>query len=94
MSNEQYEGRRGRQPGAGAGERVIGSLTWQVEQMEPGEILLKAETGESTHRTCRRALVTVTEPEPEREYALSLWHALHHTGTGEGMRLYRIERVK
>jgi hypothetical protein len=26
-------------------------------------------------------------------YALA-WHALHHTGTGAGMRLYRIERLK
>lgn len=80
MSNEQYEIRWGRPlgsgGGAGAGELVAGSRTWQVEQLECGEFLQKPDTNESARRSCLRAITTVTEREPAREYDVSLSHHL------------------
>uniref|UniRef100_A0A1I9YQN4 Uncharacterized protein n=1 Tax=Paraburkholderia sprentiae WSM5005 TaxID=754502 RepID=A0A1I9YQN4_9BURK len=54
------------------------------------------------HRPASRAgrLVTgsltwlVDQLRPSREYDLDLWLALHHSGTGESIRLYRIRRVQ
>jgi hypothetical protein len=45
-------------------------------------------------KRCLRAIDIVVKRQPCRKYDLELWLALHHRGTGESMRLYRIKRLR
>ncbi|RDJ99337.1 hypothetical protein DLM46_29360 [Paraburkholderia lacunae] len=97
-NSQTNEVRRGRLPdsgdGAGAGEFVTGSLTWQLEQLQRGEFVLKPNAGESMHRSSLRAVSVVTHKHQVRECDLSLWYAVHHSGKGETLRMYKLMRVK
>ncbi|CAE6865639.1 hypothetical protein R75461_08259 [Paraburkholderia nemoris] len=86
MSDEQDD--------AHARDFVIGSLAWQIGQLEPGEFLFRPEANKSTRRICQRAIAIVTGREPAREYELRLWHAFRHAHAAEDTRVYRIKRVK
>jgi hypothetical protein len=44
--------------------------------------------------TSLRAIANVIKRHPDREYDVGLWLAMHHSGTGESMRLYRINRIR
>jgi hypothetical protein len=81
-------------PTTRAGELVAGSLTWQIEQLEPGDALFKPGSHETVRRTSLRAIANVIKRHPDREYDVDLWLAMHHSGTGESMRLYRINRIR
>lgn len=85
---------RGRRPADHARELVVGSLTWQIGQLGVGESLVKAHANETLRRTCLRAIANVVKRKPCRKYDMDLWLALHHTGTGESMRLYKIYRIR
>jgi len=86
--------RRLRRPAAHARALTVGSLSWQVEQLHVGESLLKSSETETLRRMCLRAIANVVRRQPCRKYDLDLWLALHHTGTGESMRLYKIHRIR
>ncbi|CAH2895886.1 MAG: unnamed protein product [uncultured Paraburkholderia sp.] len=81
------------QPGH-TGELVAGSLTWQIEQLALGEALYKSGGNETARRNSQRAIANVISRHSERECDLDLWLALHHSSTGEGVRLYRTRRVR
>lgn len=83
----------GNQLAGRAGGFVTGSLAWQVDRLGVGESLLKAGGTETHRRVCLRAIANVMKRQPSRKYDLDLWFALHHSGTGESVRLYRIRRV-
>ncbi|MFM0292578.1 MULTISPECIES: hypothetical protein [Paraburkholderia] len=86
--------RRSRASGTRSGELVAGSLAWQIEQLGSGEVLFKPGPNETARRTGLRAIAKVIKRHPGREYDLDLWLALHHSGTGESIRLYRINRIR
>src|SRR5579864_7572687 len=74
---------------------TIRCLTREVGREGEGECHAEMHAGRnraSTHRSCLRAIVTVTRRDPGREHLSSLWHGSPHTGIRESMRLYRIER--
>jgi hypothetical protein len=73
---------------------TVGSLAWQVERLHVGESLLKPSATETLRRMCLRAIAEVSGRQPLRQYKLDLWLALHHTGTGESTRLYKIQRIR
>jgi hypothetical protein len=72
---------------------VAGSLTWQVERLRCGESLLKDDASDAMRRACRKAIDAIMGREPQRNYVLSTWYAVHHTGEGETFRLLKLKRV-
>lgn len=72
---------------------LTGSLAWQVDQPAAGEFLFRQSATKTHRHTCLRAIANVVRRKPDLEYDLDLWHALHHSGTGEGIRLSRIRRI-
>ncbi|WP_165848079.1 hypothetical protein [Paraburkholderia lacunae] len=46
------------------------------------------------HRSSLRAVSVVTHKHQVRECDLSLWYAVHHSGKGETLRMYKLMRVK
>ncbi|WP_158515336.1 hypothetical protein [Paraburkholderia phytofirmans] len=56
--------------------------------------MLKPDSNEFVRRSCLRAITTVIHREPAREYDVSLWFAVHHSGSGQTFRMYKLERLK
>ncbi|MEI5998946.1 hypothetical protein H3V53_17560 [Paraburkholderia bengalensis] len=82
------------QPSTPAADFVTGSLNWQIERLQCGESLLKANATDAMRRALLRAIAAITVRLPHRTYDLSLWYAVHHTGKGQTIRLLNLRRLE